>query len=201
MSCFDDEALNAIDGDMEQIEHCIAQLMEYARPTGEAPKEPINISQPINELCVRDQIYTESKGGTLKYKIHPNMYSCIKEINLIRVVGNLIENARRYGHSPDGDLTINVELYPHGNMIRIDVSDLGAGINPKEISRLVRPFARGNEARSNVSGAGLGLAICKRLLQAAGGTLTLHQNQPNGLLCRIELPKVSNRNILLDNKR
>ena len=201
MSCFDDEALNAIDGDMEQIEHCIAQLMEYARPTGEAPKEPIDISQPINELCVRDQVYTESKGGTLKYKIHPNMYSCIKEINLIRVVGNLIENARRYGRSPDGDLTINVELYPHGNMIRIDVSDLGAGINPKEISRLVRPFARGNEARSNVSGAGLGLAICKRLLQAAGGTLTLHQNQPNGLLCRIELPKVSNRNILLDNKR
>lgn len=200
MSCFDEEALTAIDGDMDQIEHCIAQLMEYARPTGEAPKDPVNISQPIRELCERDQIYTESKDGSLKYNIHPNLYACIKEINLIRVVGNLIENARRYGRSPNGELTISVNLYPHGNMIRIDVSDQGVGINPKEINRLVRPFARGNEARSNVSGAGLGLAISKRLLQPAGGTLDLLQNKPSGLLCRIELPKANNRNILLDKK-
>ena len=112
----------------------------------------------------------------------------------------MIENARRYGRSPNGELTISVNLYPHGNMIRIDVSDQGVGINPKEINRLVRPFARGNEARSNVSGAGLGLAISKRLLQPAGGTLDLLQNKPSGLLCRIELPKASNRNILLDKK-
>lgn len=200
MSCFDEEALDAIDGDMEQIEHCIAQLMEYARPTGEAPKDPVNISQPIEDLCERDQIYTESKDGSLKYTIHPNLYACIKEINLIRVVGNLIENARRYGRSPNGELTIKVELYPHGNLIRIDVSDQGVGINPKEINRLIRPFARGNEARSNVSGAGLGLAISKRLLQPARGTLELLQNEPQGLLCRIELPKANNRNILLDNQ-
>lgn len=200
MSCFDEDALNAIDGDMHQIEHCIAQLMEYARPTGENPKKPVNISQPIEDLCVRDQIYTESKNGSLKYNIHPNVYTCIKEINLIRVVGNLIENARRYGRSPDGELQIEVNLYPHGNMVRIDVADRGVGIPPKEINRLVRPFARGNEARSNVSGAGLGLAISKRLLQPAGGTLDLLQNKPNGLLCRIELPKAGNRNILLDNK-
>ena len=200
MSCFNEEALNAIDGDMEQIEHCIAQLMEYARPTGEAPKTPVNISQPVQDLCERDKVYTESKDGSLKYNIHPNLYACIKEINLIRVVGNLIENARRYGRSPDGELLIQVELYPHGNMIRIDVSDQGSGINPKEINRLIRPFARGNEARSNVSGAGLGLAISKRLLQPANGTLELLQNEPHGLLCRIELPKASNRNILLDKK-
>lgn len=199
MSCFDDEALSAIDGDMDQIEHCIAQLMEYARPTGEAPKEPINISKPIFELCERDQIYTESQDGSLTYDIHPQLHARIKEINLIRVVGNLIENARRYGRSPDGVLAIKVELYPHGNMIRIDVSDQGVGIDPKEIHRLVRPFARGNEARTNVSGAGLGLAISKRLLQSAGGTLDLLQNKPKGLICRIELPKAGNRNILLDN--
>ena len=200
MSCFDEDALTAIDGDMDQIEHCIAQLLEYARPTGEAPKEPINVSRPIEELCERDQAYTESQDGTLNYDIHPHLYSCIKEINLIRVVGNLIENARRYGRSPDGKLAIKVALYPYGNTIRIDVSDLGVGINPKEINRLVRPFTRGNEARSNVSGAGLGLAISKRLLQSAGGTLELLQNTPHGLLCRIVLPKSSDRNILLDKR-
>lgn len=198
MSGLEDDERSGIDGDMDQIEHCIAQLLEYARPTGEAPKEAINISQPILELCERDQVYTESKDGTLVYDITPNIYACIKEINLIRVVGNLIENARRYGRSEDGELTISVKLYPHGNTIRIDVADRGVGVNPREISRLMRPFARGNEARTNVSGAGLGLAICKRLLQSAGGTISLNQNQPHGLLCRIELPKPSHRNILLD---
>lgn len=198
LSGLDDEARSGIDGDMDQIEHCIAQLLEYARPTGEAPRQAINISTPIQELCERDQVYTEAKNGTLSYNIAPNMFACIKEINLIRVVGNLIENARRYGRSDDGSLNISVKLYPYGKSIRIDVADRGAGVNPREIGRLMRPFARGNEARTNVSGAGLGLAICKRLLQSAGGTLTLEQNQPTGLLCRIELPKPSNSNILLD---
>lgn len=198
MSGLDDEARTGVDGDMDQIEHCIDQLLEYARPTGETPKKAINISQPILELCERDQVYTESKDGQLEFDITPNVYANIKEINLIRVVGNLIENARRYGRSDNGELNISVKLYPHGNSILIDVADQGAGVNPKEISRLMRPFARGNEARTNVSGAGLGLAICKRLLQSAGGTLSLKQNEPHGLLCRIELPKPNHRNILLD---
>lgn len=198
MSGLDDDARTGIDGDMDQIEHCIAQLLEYARPTGEAPKDAINISRPILELCERDQVYTESKDGRLVFDIAPNIYACIKEINLIRVVGNLIENARRYGRSEDGQLNISVSLYPQGNSIYIDVADRGVGVNPREISRLMRPFARGNEARTNVSGAGLGLAICKRLLQSAGGTLSLNKNEPHGLLCRIELPKPDNRNILLD---
>lgn len=198
MSGLCDETLSAIDNDMDQIDHCIAQLIEYARPTGEAPKEAINISKPIADLCERDRNYTESLGGTLNYSIQDNLCAYIKEINLIRVVGNLIENARRYGHSDDGSLTINVALYKHGNLIRIDVSDLGQGIPQKEIGRLMRPFARGNEARSNVSGAGLGLAISRRLLQPADGTIELLPNKPNGLLCRIELPKASNINNLLD---
>ncbi|PMC17956.1 MULTISPECIES: ATP-binding protein [Oligella] len=198
LSGLDDEARSGIDGDMDQIEHCIDQLLEYARPTGESPKEAINISQPILELCERDQVYTESRDGTLTYEITPNIYANIKEINLIRVVGNLIENARRYGRSDNGELNISVKLYPKGQSILIDVADQGVGVNPKEIARLMRPFARGNTARSNVNGAGLGLAICKRLLQSAGGTISLLQNEPHGLLCRIELPKPSHRNILLD---
>lgn len=198
LSCLDEEARSGIDADMDQIEHCVAQLLEYARPTGEAPKEAINISKPIQGLCFRDQFYTESQKGTLTYNIEPLMYARIKEINLIRVVGNLIENARRYGRAEDGSLHISVKLYSHGDNIRIDVADQGRGVNPREIDRLMRPFARGNEARSNVSGAGLGLAISKRLLQSAGGTLCLMQNKPRGLLCRIEIPKASNSNNLLD---
>ncbi|WP_051532417.1 ATP-binding protein [Brackiella oedipodis] len=189
LSGISEESRDAIDGDIEQINHCITQLMDYARPTGELPEEPLNISKLIEDLCQRDVSYTEFRGGELSYEIQPDLYARIKEINLQRVVGNLIENARRYGKDENGRLHIDVNVSEHQGKIRIDVADNGKGVDPKEMSRLLRPFARGEQARSNASGAGLGLAICVRLLKHANGSLNLFNKEPHGLICRIEIPK------------
>lgn len=195
MSGIDEEAHAAIEGDLDQINHCITQLIDYARPTGDLPTEAINVSELLEDLCSRDQSYTESRGGTLEYAIKPDLYAQIKDINLQRVVGNLIENARRYGHDENGRLYIHVSAYESGNKIVIDVQDQGTGVNPKDFNRLLRPFARGEAARSNASGAGLGLSICVRLLKHASGSLQLSNVEPHGLLCRIEIPKFKHRNI------
>src|SRR5690606_147968 len=97
MSNVDDETRAAIDEDLAQIDHSIDQLMEYARPAGQIPEQGIDVSSALRELYERERSHTESLGGQLTASIEPNLFARINAHDLKRIVGNLIENARRYG--------------------------------------------------------------------------------------------------------
>ncbi|MDS1140906.1 ATP-binding protein [Pusillimonas sp. SM2304] len=199
MSEVSDETRQAIDEDLGQIDHSIGQLMEYARPAAAAPEQGIHVSSVLRELYERERSHTESLGGELTADIDSNLYARISAHDLKRIVSNLIENARRYGRTPsDGRARIQLSAKQRGNTLAIEVTDQGAGIAPTDIQRLLRPFSRGESARTGVSGAGLGLAIVERLLGQVGGQLELISHPPGGLRARIEIPKVRSKNFQAD---
>ncbi len=199
MSDVSEETRQAIDEDLAQIDHSIGQLMEYARPAGVVPEQGTDISSVLQDLYERERSHTESLGGELTASIEPNLYAKINAHDLKRIVGNLIENARRYGRSPsDGKARIALSARQQGNILAIEVKDQGTGIASTDVHRLLRPFSRGESARTGVSGAGLGLAIVERLLGQVGGQLELISEPPGGLLARIEIPKVRIRNAQSD---
>src|SRR5690554_5262004 len=199
MSNVSDETRQAIDDDLGQIDHSIGQLMEYARPAGAVPEQGIDVSAALRELYERERSHTESLGGKLEAQIEPNLYARINAHDLKRIVGNLIENARRYGRNPDDDRAhIELSAVQRGNIVSIEVRDHGRGIASNDIQRLLRPFSRGESARTGVSGAGLGLAIVERLLGQVGGQLELISQPPGGLIARIEIPKYRPRGYQVD---
>lgn len=190
MSHMSDEARQAIDDDLAQINHSIGQLMEYARPAGQVPEAGIDVSRVLEDLAERERTHTESLGGDLQAGIEPGLQARISANDLKRIVSNLIENARRYGRSASDDRAhITLRAYQSGNLLRIEVQDRGAGIPHADVQRLLRPFARGESARTGVSGAGLGLSIVERLLGQVGGKFELVSQPTQGLLARIEIPK------------
>src|SRR5690554_5786795 len=137
MSSVSDEARQAIDEDLAQIDHSIGQLMEYARPAGVVPSKGINISRVLNDLFDRERTHTESLGGNLSASIQPDLYAKIAAHDLKRVVSNLIENARRYGRSQADDRAyIQLLARQEGSTVAIEVTDQGAGIPEADIERL-----------------------------------------------------------------
>jgi len=199
MSTVSDETRQAIDEDLAQIDHSIGQLMEYARPAGVLPERGIDVSAALNDLFERERSHTESLGGFLSASIRPGLYARITAHDLKRIVGNLIENARRYGRTPGDDrVYIRLSAREEGDILAIEVADQGTGIDQADMERLLRPFSRGESARTGVSGAGLGLAIVERLLGQVGGQLKLISHPPGGLIARIEIPKLRIRNFQLD---
>lgn len=194
LSNVSEETRLAIDEDLAQIDHSIDQLMGYARPASKAPKEGINISKTLHDIYERELTLTESQGGELTCNIIPGLYGLIDSNDLKRVVSNLIENARRYGRSPkDNKARIHLSAHAKNSYIEITVQDQGQGIAEHEIQRLLRPFSRGELARTGVSGAGLGLAIVERLLLQVSGRLILSSAPQQGLCARIEIPKLKVR--------
>lgn len=92
-----------------------------------------------------------------------------------RVFCNLLENAAKY--SP-ADSAIDIAARRNGPMVEISVSDHGAGIPPQQQTRIFAMFVRG-EAESSTHGVGLGLAICRAIVDAHGGTISV-SNHPEG---------------------
>lgn len=103
------------------------------------------------------------------------------ELQLEQVLTNLLANAARHT-PPGGDLW--VVAVPDGEMVRVEVSDRGPGIPPGERDRVFRPFQRGPGSRSS----GVGLAICKAIVEAHGGRIWIEDRFGGGTTLAFTLP-------------
>jgi len=101
------------------------------------------------------------------------------------VIRNLVENADKY--SPPGQ-PIALEAAIEGNALRFEVSDRGAGLAPGEQQRVFEKFFRG-AAASGRPGAGLGLAICRGIVEAHDGTIAAAFREGGGTTFTVRLPR------------
>jgi signal transduction histidine kinase len=102
---------------------------------------------------------------------------------LQRVLFNLIQNAIR--HTPaDGSVTVAAES--DGEAIEVEVADSGSGIARAERERVFEPFFRGDASRTS-GGSGLGLSICRAIIEVHGGRIWL-EDTSTGTRVRFTLP-------------
>jgi len=123
-------------------------------------------------------------GHVVHYDGPASATAAARPDDLHRGVTNLVENAVRYG----AEVTIRLDL--SGTRLVIDVEDDGPGISDARKQEMLEPFARGDDARTmdESTGFGLGLSIAHAIAVAHGGTLSLHDREPHGLIVRMELP-------------
>jgi signal transduction histidine kinase len=100
------------------------------------------------------------------------------------VLWNLLTNAVKYG----SDHAIEVEVSRVGSEARTRVLDRGRGIDPAEAERLFEPFYRSRAAGEDVSGVGIGLTVCRRLIEAQGGRVWARPRDGGGADIGFALP-------------
>ena len=103
-----------------------------------------------------------------------------------QVLTNIVDNAVKY--SPDGG-EVRVGVEQDGHFVRFSVSDQGLGIPPAERERVFQKFFRldPNQTRG-VSGTGLGLYICRELVNRMGGRISVEESETGGSTFFVELP-------------
>lgn len=102
---------------------------------------------------------------------------------LIAAVGNLVQNAFKFTHAGT-EVTLNA--YASGDRIRIDVEDNCGGLHPGDAESMFRPHV---QRGADKSGAGLGLSISRRSIEANEGTLTVRNVPGTGCVFMIDLPR------------
>ena len=104
------------------------------------------------------------------------------------VLRNLIENALKF--SLPGSRAIEITVTDRGSEVIVRVTDDGSGIPEGDAERLFEPFFRPDPSRSKKSGGfGLGLSICKRIMEAHGGTIAVERGARRGTTMVLTFPR------------
>jgi signal transduction histidine kinase len=108
------------------------------------------------------------------------------KVALARIFGNLLGNAIKFTET--GSVTVTAELIPEQAVV-IRVRDTGIGIAPENLSRIFDEYAQmSNPGRDRTRGWGLGLAICRRLVDGIGGNITVESQVNHGSVFSVHLP-------------
>ena len=184
MSVSDESARAHMAADISQLDAIINKFMDYARPD-QTQLEIVHLN-----AIVEAALYTLADNQDLHVNVQIPAELTVKadKVELLRVITNLLENARRYGKSPGASFaTVDIEAKISKPWVHLKISDHGAGVPEDSLRKLTRPFYRGDAARTSATGAGLGLAIVEKTIVSMGGVFSLANEDTGGLAAHIKL--------------
>ena len=184
MSVADPDAREHMAADIAQLDAIIDKFLDYARPEP-AHLEPIVLNDVIAEALYAVAEYSDME---VSVSMPDNTRVLADRVDLLRVISNLVENSRRYGKSSDtGIAQVDISARISEAWVLLKVRDHGSGVASEVLSRLTNPFFRGDTARTEATGAGLGLAIAEKTVLRMGGMFSLSNTSSGGLAAHIKL--------------
>ena len=140
-------------------------------------KERFSLSELVQDVVLKFQPGAKKRRIRLQTAFSKNLLFVNGDIGMIeRVLSNLIENALQH---TQGEVTVKLE--PNGDSILVEVSDTGAGLPEADLPHIFDRFYRVDKSRSRASGgAGLGLAIARRILETHDSDISVRSDAESG---------------------
>ncbi len=177
---------SAIVEESQRLNQLVTNLLDVARLEHgaiEVKKRP----EPLEEVVAAALDRVRGRLGERKVRTRvPAEVPLIPmdPVLLEQVFVNLLENAIRY--TPERS-PLEIEARPAPGAVVIEVRDEGPGVSEAERERLFERFVRGSHERGD-GGVGLGLTICRAIVEAHGGSIGIYNREVRGALVRMELP-------------
>jgi signal transduction histidine kinase len=171
------EFIAFIVGGAAHMQHLISDLLDYSRVT-RLPGEykPVDMNCVIKRVLDNLQVKIESCNVVIKTSEMPVITG--DEIRLVRLFQNLIDNAIKFSNTAEHP-TIEVECKPGFNSWKFAVKDNGIGLDMKNKEKIFEIFQRLNP-RDKYPGTGIGLAICRKIVEQHGGQIWVESEPDKG---------------------
>ena len=178
------EALGCIVGDTDRAGDIVDRIRDHIKKTPPR-KEHLDLNEAINEVIVLGRTAIIKNGVAVQIRLSEGLLPVhCDRVQLQQVVLNLILNAAEAMGSVEGqprDLLISTEQHHAG--VLVAVRDSGPGIDPTHLERVFEAFYT-----TKSRGVGMGLSICRSIIDAHGGRLWAEANEPRGTIFQFTLP-------------
>lgn len=185
------KALQVILEESKHMSKLVHNLLFLARSDANAEKlnmETLNLSELIEGIVNEVAPIAENNGLMLKIIKSEPSYIRGDQTRIIQLFYNLIDNAIKYTPS-GGKVEISIENY--GKFIKTSVKDTGVGIPEEHLPHIFERFYRVDRARAKKSGgSGLGLSICKWIVNAHLGKIEVESREGKGTTFTVWLPSL-----------
>jgi len=170
----------------KRMDRLIVDLLEYSRiGRRERPMELIPLSEILREASMNLRPATEEAGGSVTLPDNLPTISGNRE-ELVRLFQNLIGNGLKY-HAPDRPPVITLTCRADAGDWLVEVKDNGIGIEAKYFDSIFGIFQR-LHTEDSYEGTGIGLAVCKKIIEHHGGSISVSSEPGQGSSFQVRLP-------------
>jgi signal transduction histidine kinase len=169
-------------GRMARIVEGLLALARADARSAPASAEDVDLAVLLESSVRRLTPRAIERGVRIEARVDRGLAVADRDAGLERVFDNLLDNALRY--APDGS-AVEIEAKAHERKARVTVADHGPGIPPPERTRVFERFHRSPGASG--TGAGLGLAIVREIVDAHGGSISVSETPGGGATFVVEL--------------
>ena len=165
------DQLNIVMKNVDFMKNLVVKTIELARlnsPETEFILEDTRLNEEIKNVIEKNQLFLGKKNIELINKLDNEIIVKADKLRLNELFDNLITNAIKY--SPDGGaITLNAKDI--GEFIKISIKDTGVGLNEDQLKHIFDEFYKVDKSRHDFDSSGLGLTICKRIVEKHGGQI------------------------------
>ncbi|MEO9253963.1 MAG: PAS domain S-box protein [Tepidiformaceae bacterium] len=178
-------ALQDIENDAARLQRLIENMLVLARLEGASDfeSEPVLLQRLLPKFA--DELGRRTHRSVTADVPADLAPASAQPVYVEQIIGNLVTNAVKY--SPPGT-AIDVRAFGTESHLTVLVEDRGQGITEDEASQVFAPFYRSQRTAKQASGIGLGLAVCKRLVEVQGGTIWATPREGGGTSVAFTLP-------------
>lgn len=186
----DHRAIKILDRNLDRLQRLIRDTLDVARFEAghfDIARKECTLDTVLRHTVADQRPVVETAGIDLVVHIEPSAPVRADPDRIAQVVGNLLTNATKFSHE-GGTIEVGGTHRPDG--YTVTVKDDGRGIEARDIPRLFSPFVQVHEpAETGIQGTGLGLYICKAIVEAHGGTITCRSpGRGRGTTFRFTIP-------------
>ncbi|MDD5309752.1 MAG: ATP-binding protein [Deltaproteobacteria bacterium] len=178
--------LDIISREIGRMERLIADMLDFARPK-EADRNPCDVAALVAEVVEAFRLSQEAEDREVIIDAGGSIEILADASRLRQVVWNLLRNAAQV---TDAGGEIDVSVRDAGDRVEIEVKDRGPGITPEDRRRIFEPFFSTRER-----GLGIGLALCKRIVEGHNGRIDAEPREGGGTVVRVTLPRQAARHV------
>lgn len=181
------DARRSIIEDLAEMESMVTAILDAARSHNtrlQIQTEPTDLTRLIRELV---EAMTPIPPGVVFDSPEPSVRLAVDPRQIRTAIKNVIENGQKYAAEQSEPVAVSIRK--DAGRVTITVSDRGIGIPGAERERIFEPFYRVDKSRTRETGGfGLGLSICKNIVEAHGGRIHVEGRAGGGTTMRIFLP-------------
>jgi len=168
-----------------RMRNMVEGLLQLSRVQSQGqPFERVNLSTIVAEVLTDLELQIQHSGGSVEVGELPEVEG--DPLQLRQLMQNLIGNALKY-HHPNMSPVVKIHARQSPRKVQVLVEDHGIGFKPEDVKRMFQPFQR-LVGRSEYEGSGMGLAICRKIVERHGGEITALGEPGKGASFMVSLP-------------
>jgi two-component system, LuxR family, sensor kinase FixL len=167
----------------ERANAIIRRLREFVRK-GETARQRENLPRIVEEASALSLVGQKAHGVRVSLRLDPAVtWVLVDKVQIQQVLFNLVRNAVEAMAACERRDIVIATAPAAEHMAEISVSDTGPGLSPEVRERLFQPFVT-----TKAAGMGVGLSICRSIVESHGGTMAAHDNPAGGTVFRFTVP-------------